>query len=234
MEHTQHRAQTGRWYDGIQMHAAGGLHEYVEAALARLLPRGARLLDVGAGSGALAARLAAAGYDVVAADLETDDYRASAPLVQWDAAAAELPDTLAHESFDGVCAVEVLEHVENPLQALRNFRALLKPGGLLLATTPHIGHPRSRLKYLLTGAPSYFGSREYYADGHRTLLPDWLLARHLETVGYANVQISYAGRMGLAGRPRLLWTITSPFVRYLQSQPRVDDGCITVAVARKP
>jgi len=216
------------------MHAAAGLHEYVEATVARELPRGARLLDVGAGSGALTARLSAAGYDVVATDLETEDYRAAAPAVQWDAAAGEIPDGLAPESFDGVCAVEVLEHVENPLQALRNFRALLKPGGLLLASTPHIGHPRSRLKFLLAGAPSYFGSREYYADGHRTLLPDWLLARHLEAVGYVDTQISYAGQMGLPRRSRMLWAITSPFMRFLQSEPRVDDGCITVALARKP
>jgi len=216
------------------MHAAGGLHEYVERAIAGRLPRGARVLDVGAGSGALTARLTAAGYEVVASDLETQDYRAAAPLVQWDVAANALPEQLTRDSFECVCVIEVLEHVENPLQALRNVITLLKPGGLIVATTPHIGHPRSRLKFFITGVPSYFGKAEYSADGHRTLLPDWLLVRHLEAVGFIGVDVSYAGQMGLPRKSRLLWAVTAPLLPFLQSRPRFDDGCITVAVAQRP
>lgn len=226
-----HRADTGRLYGGIPQHAAAGLHDYVVAALSEQLPLGSRVLDVGSGSGALAARLIDAGFDVVASDVEIQDYRAAAPIIEWDASSAEIPHR--RESFDAICAVEVLEHVENPMQALRNFHALLRHDGVLIVTTPHIGHPKSRIKFLLRGAPSYFGTREYYSNGHRTLLPDWLLRRHLEETRFSLVAVSYAGRMGLRGWARLGWRILSPFVGMLHSKPRTDDGCITVAIGRK-
>ena len=229
-----HRARTGRRYAGIEMHAAAGLHEYVGSLAAQELGHGARVLDLGAGSGALSARLLAAGYDVIAADLEVDEYAGLAPVHQWDASASTLPPQLAAETFDGVFAVEVLEHVENPLQALRNVATLLKPGGAVIASTPNLAHPRSRVKFFLTGAPSYFGAREYYADGHRTLLPDWLLRSHLSEAGFVEITITYAGRMSLPTKSRWLWRLVSPFLGWLQSKPRRDEGCITVAVAHKP
>ncbi|HWB97137.1 MAG TPA: class I SAM-dependent methyltransferase [Bryobacteraceae bacterium] len=43
-------------------------------------------------------------------------------------------------TFDIVTAIEVFEHVENPLDVLRRIRALLKPGGLLFYTTGN-AHP---------------------------------------------------------------------------------------------
>lgn len=44
---------------------------------------------------------------------------------------------LKDESFDCVVAVEVLEHVEQDREFLRNVRRVLKPGGTFLMTTPN-------------------------------------------------------------------------------------------------
>lgn len=212
------------------MHAAAGVHEHALDLLRRTLSPGARVLDVGAGSGALAQRLSDAGYDVTAADFDTGDYRAEPPVVEWDVVSPEHPDG----RFDAVLAVEVLEHVENPLQALRNLRELLEPGGVLIASSPHLGHPRSRLKFLLRGAPSYFGRGEYHSIGHRTLLPDWLLARHIEASGFQAIALSYAGQLGLPRLHRVAYALLWPLLGWALPSPRVDDGCVTFAVARRP
>lgn len=231
-----HRSETGRSYRGIPMHAAGGVHEHVLDELRRAGTPAGRVLDVGAGSGALSARLLDAGYEVVAVDLDIGDFGVNVPVVQWDASAISLPASLRPESFDAVCAIEILEHVENPLQALRNFRALLRPGGSLVVSTPHVGHIRSRLKFLLRGSPSYFGPTEYHATGHRSIIPDWMLKIHLHDAGFASVSVDYAGQLGLKGRQAAAYWLLRPALDLLHLLPRdrIDDGAVTFAIGRKP
>jgi SAM-dependent methyltransferase len=231
---THRGSATGGHYRGIQIHAAAGVHEYALRLLERSQPKPARVLDAGCGSGALATRLAGAGYDVLASDFEISDYAGSAPVCQWDIAGQDVPAALSG-AFDVACAVEVLEHVENPLQALRNLHRVLRPRGLLIVSTPNTGHPRSRLKFLVRGAPSYFGPAEYVGTGHRVLLPDWLLHRHLEACGYADIEISYAGALGLTGLSRLAYRALVPLFAALgiMPSPRDRDGSATFATARR-
>ena len=126
--------------------------------------------------------------------------------------------------------------IENPLQALRNFRALLKPGGLLVVSTPNVSHPRSRLKFLLRGEPSYFGRTEYFSSGHRTILPDWMLQLHVREAGFEQLRATYAGRLGLSGPGKVAYTVMAPAFALLgmQPKPRTDDGCVTFITARRP
>lgn len=233
---TTHRADSGRSYRGIPVHAAAGVHQHATGLATRLLPAGARILDVGSGSGGLAARLDDAGFDVLASELDITDYRARPPVIQWDAAGDTLPPGIEPATFDAVCAVEMLEHVENPRQALRNFMALLKPGGVLVVSTPNVGHIRSRVKFLLRGAPSYFGRTEYFGSGHTTLMPDWMLELHVKGAGFESIDVGYAGRMGLTGAQAALYKVAEPVLGFLHllPSPRVDDGCVTFVVGRKP
>ncbi len=233
---TVHRADSGRAYRGIPVHAAEGVHAHAARLATRLLPPRAHILDVGSGSGGLAARLADAGFDVLASELDTGSYRAAPPVVEWDASGDGLPPGVTGPTFDALCAVEMLEHVENPRQALRNFFAVLKPGGALIVSTPNVGHPRSRLKFLLRGAPSYFGRTEYYGSGHTTLLPDWMLELHVKEAGFEDVAVEYAGQMGLAGKQQLAYRAIEPVLSMLRQlpSPRVDDGCVTFVIGRKP
>lgn len=47
-----------------------------------------------------------------------------------------LSETLLPESFDFVICLDVLEHVQSPWVAARQLFKMLKPGGILLLTTP--------------------------------------------------------------------------------------------------
>lgn len=135
-------------YAGIPVFAYGQVHEKV-AALLSDLPRGSRVLDVPAGAGALSRRLADAGLQVHAGDLEPEHFRPTdIPCSTLD---LNGPLPFAVGEFDAVACVEGIEHLENPFGLVRELGRCLKRGGRLVITTPNITSARSRLRFFLTG-----------------------------------------------------------------------------------
>jgi SAM-dependent methyltransferase len=113
-------------------------HDVVSEVLAGL--EGVRsVLEVGAGEGAFGVRLAAA-YDYTG--LEPDERAFAIARRRLDAlgrgtilnGSVELLDPDAR--FDLVCAFEVLEHQEDPVAALAQWRNRAGPGGRLLLSVP--------------------------------------------------------------------------------------------------
>ena len=90
-----------------------------------LPPPPARILEVGAGSGELAAALVAAGHDVVAIDPapEGDSRVRPVALLDLDEPAA---------SFDAAVAIVSLHHVEPLEPSCAHLGALVRPGGRLV------------------------------------------------------------------------------------------------------
>ena len=129
-----------------------GLHTYVlEHVLPRHFVPGGRAVDLGAGSGAFAACLREAGWDVLAADLNMEGYKADVPFLLVNLNEPDFASRLGQGVFDLVTSIEVLEHVESPIGFLRNVGHMLKPGGVAVLTTPNVDCTPARLKFLLTG-----------------------------------------------------------------------------------
>ena len=124
------RILPSRWqYDYLVLHA---LREDVEELLGSVrAPRaGALALDVGSLRSPYRAILEGRGYDVKTLDLTTDDGADFAGTAE----ATGLPDA----SADLVLCTQVLEHVRTPWIAMREFARILRPGGQLLITIPHV------------------------------------------------------------------------------------------------
>jgi len=125
------------------------------AALDAVLERSPRrVLEVGCGTGDLAAELAATpGLDLVAVDLsermvELTRSRGVEALV---ADAQELP--FADGAFDCVLAAWMLYHVPDPDRALREFARVLAPRGRLVAVTNSHEHLQE-LRTLVGAGPA--------------------------------------------------------------------------------
>jgi 2-polyprenyl-3-methyl-5-hydroxy-6-metoxy-1,4-benzoquinol methylase len=128
-----------------------GLHDFVvEHVLARVVHQGERAIDLGAGSGLLAMRMKALGWDAMGADKNSSGFGAKLPFQEVDLNDAGFSKQLGEGQFSMVTAVEVIEHVEAPISLLRNARRLLKPGGLVVITTPNVDNISARVKFLLT------------------------------------------------------------------------------------
>jgi SAM-dependent methyltransferase len=89
-----------------------------------LPPAPARVLEVGAGEGELAAALSGAGYDVLAID------PASSASAVRPVALHEVREPAA--SFDAAVAVVSLHHVEPLAASCRRLAELVRPGGALV------------------------------------------------------------------------------------------------------
>jgi 2-polyprenyl-3-methyl-5-hydroxy-6-metoxy-1,4-benzoquinol methylase len=114
------------------------------ARVVRLVGSGKRVLEVGAGPGSITRHLVDRN-EVVAVEIDSSaieklkNYCRS--IYQLNLNDAEWPDQLAGEGkFDVVIAADVLEHVLNPLQTLRGMKSLLRPGGEIILSLPHVAH----------------------------------------------------------------------------------------------
>lgn len=144
------------------------------AILNKLYPSRGKLLDVGCSAGWFMGVAEAAGWDVLGLDVSA----AAVAHAKQRGYAAKVATLDAHDlapaSFDVVTMFDSIEHMPTPLGALRAAHALLKPGGIVMITTPNIDGIFPRLTYQLFGRT--FGGWEHpgppghiYQFGKKTL-----------------------------------------------------------------
>lgn len=130
-----------------------------------------KVLDVGVGTWKLPRQLLQDQCNYIATDCFED------PNIDVVSDIHTLSRTFDQNSFDFVLCTDVIEHVERPWMAVRQLHAVLKPGGILLLTTPFNFH--------LHGDRSFKDFWRISADGLRFLL--------LEEAGFSDVKITATG-----------------------------------------
>ena len=152
----------------------------VDEAAAGLAPTS--VLDVGCGEGVVTERLAqllapAKVLGVDAAEHLSEEWGArSAPNLSFAAGSAyDLP--FADGSFDLVCAIEVLEHLERPRDAIAEMRRVA--GRALLLSVPD--EPSWRISHMLAG--KNVRAARQHAGPHQPLVEARFRRARLRTTG---------------------------------------------------
>lgn len=117
-----------------------------------------RVLDVGCATGYVASGLAARNCKVWGVDIDAEAAEQARPLLEElviaDLETEPLTDHFDKGSFDAVVFGDVLEHLVDPVRALRDAVSLLAEGGRIVVSIPNVTHGSLRLA-LLRGQWTY-------------------------------------------------------------------------------
>lgn len=185
------------WGDGVPHTQA-----YLIPPLLRMMQEGSRpgsrVLDLGCGNGALADRLTRLGYEVVGVDPSASCIAAAQrrlPTLEVHQAAATAEDLgkLSLSPFDVVISTEVVEHCYAPRLWAAAAYASLKPGGLILFSTPYHGYLKNCALALTGKLDAHFTA--LWEGGHIKFWSRRSLARLLSEAGFVKLRFAGAGRL---------------------------------------
>jgi 2-polyprenyl-3-methyl-5-hydroxy-6-metoxy-1,4-benzoquinol methylase len=163
---------------------------------------GEHVLDVGCGEGRFTAALVDAGARVVGIDVAQEPLRrarAERSDLDLQFVPAQGPWPLEDTSFDAVWAGETIEHVADTAGWLSEVRRVLRPGGLLLLSTPAHG-PLTLLGLALSRRA--FAARFDPSSDHLRFYSRATLAELLGEFGFAEIALRGIG--GVPGARRTL------------------------------
>ncbi|MBS0232809.1 MAG: class I SAM-dependent methyltransferase [Proteobacteria bacterium] len=117
------------------------------ARVIRMVDRGTKVLEIGAGPGSITRHLSSTlGCDVVALEIDPSAIEKLTPFARkvypLDLNDASWSKVLEAEEgkFDAVIAADVLEHVYDPWTVLGGMKSLLNDTGSVILSIPHVAH----------------------------------------------------------------------------------------------
>ncbi|MCG6551170.1 MAG: class I SAM-dependent methyltransferase [Candidatus Magnetominusculus sp. LBB02] len=135
----------------------GRLALWFYSRVARSYVRRGAILDYGCGCGHFLKYFSRQRYDTYGFDTSADALdiaKETALPGHLFSSIEEIPTS----SFDLICAIHVLEHIERPLDALQMLRGLLRPQGILMYVVPNlsgIGHTLKKRNWIGYGDPAH-------------------------------------------------------------------------------
>lgn len=156
--------------------ASGSFDSYERNhVLKRIYPQGdgKRLLDLGAGKGAISQFFIDKGYEVYAMEWTSTGVK---KLVEMGVSTLQkdiedLPYSYEDNFFDEVFWGDNVEHLFFPEKVAKEIYRILKPGGRLVLSTPNHGWIINRFYYLIMGVPRR-------TEGHKTPIWNWQHIRY--------------------------------------------------------
>lgn len=146
---------------------------------------GKSILEIGSGLGNITLKVKDRGFNIIPTDVDKT-FLKSLKKISKNAFYLDItgPNSKIKGRFDTIIAINVLEHIKNDVQALKNIYNLLPAGGTFVGLVP--AH-----KIL-------FGSYDQSA-GHQRRYSKIELSRKFAKVGFSILQIKYYNKLSALG-----------------------------------
>jgi len=143
---------------------------WLKKSLAQI-PSGSRILDAGAGEQKFRGLCSHLTY--VAQDFALYDGKGNSKGLQtgrWDQANLDIISDISNipepdGSFDAIICIEVLEHLPDPIAAIREFYRLLRVDGILIITAPFCSLTHFAPYHFYSGFNRYFYEKNLQDNG---------------------------------------------------------------------
>lgn len=147
MDYANDHYQTGVYNDYLNAKELKILTANVRLDVIDRYKPGKKMLDVGCSAGFFIEAAQMRGYDVQGIEFAAAAIERSASSVRGKIVHGDVHKELDRwqQNLDWVSAFDIIEHVHDPIKFLSDIKKILKPGGLLVMSTPDTGHYLRRL-----------------------------------------------------------------------------------------
>ncbi len=211
------------------------------AVLGLLQGQRGKLLDAGGSYGPHAFELARRGWEVTVIDIDQDNLKLGEAIKHTlgadgvsfhygDITATGIPDG----EFDTVLGCEIIEHLKDDQEAVREWSRLLKPGGFLVLATPYSGEAEEHAapKLALAKPRDDIPEGVFIGGGHwRSGYNEKSMASLLEKNGFGLDAVRYIRLPRMLPQAGALFPLTYPLA--LLAQPLSRNRVGLVVKARK-
>ena len=156
-----------------------------------------RVIDLGCGNGRLMSLLDApnrawTGIDASSSGCELAREIAPHATVQHVALSETMLDDLNEPPFDVAVSIEVVEHIYDIWEWAHAARSVIRPGGMLIASTPYHGWLKNSLISLLGRWDDHH--KPLWTGGHVKFLSRSTFSELLTEVGFEDLSFRFVGR----------------------------------------
>ena len=165
-----------------------GVHRRTESLVASVTSGPGRLLDVGCGYGFFLDHMARRAWSVKGIEISAAPRQYGRDRLSLDISSRPFPRPDWRDgSFDAVSLLYVIEHLPDPVAALKEAHRLLRPGGLLILRWPHTTPIARWLK------PWESKLRLYQAPSHLFDFSPETMTRLLSGIGFERIRHTIGG-----------------------------------------